>query len=72
MSDTRFTNRELSAMFDGIKEKLDEHAETHSKILEQVTYTNGKVRRLYLIVAAVAGMSLANPDSVLSFLKFAI
>lgn len=48
-------------MFQNIDEKLDAHAETHAKILEQVLYTNGRVRRLYLyltIVGTAAGTAV--------------
>ena len=41
-------------MIEAINDKLDEHALTHQKILDQVTYTNGKVRKLYLYLTVVA------------------
>jgi hypothetical protein len=59
-------------MIESINEKLDEHAVTHQKILDQVTYTNGKVRKLYLLLTiigtAVATLFLKDPNSALSFL----
>lgn len=44
--DLPFTNREITAMFDSIERKLDEHAEVHAQILEQVKATNGKVAEI--------------------------
>lgn len=46
MTDTPFTNRELTTMFDSITKKLDEHGDVHSQILEQVKTTNGKVAEI--------------------------
>ncbi len=43
MTEQDFTNREISTMFNNMLEKLDEHANTHSKILNAVNITNGKV-----------------------------
>lgn len=54
MTEKPFSNRELTSMFQNIEEKLDSHAETHAKILEQVMFTNGKVRKLYVYVT-IAG-----------------
>lgn len=45
-------------MFNVIEEKLDEHAKIHSKILEQVTFTNGKVRKLHAYLLVVASVTL--------------
>jgi len=53
MVEARFTNRELTQMFHNIDEKLDSHAITHTKILDQVMYTNGRVKRLYLYLSVV-------------------
>lgn len=50
MSEQNFTNREITNMFKNIEEKLDTHigasTEAHRAILEQVKYTNGRVRLL--------------------------
>lgn len=46
MTDTPFTNRELTTMFDSITKKLDDHADVHAQILEQVKTTNGKVAEI--------------------------
>lgn len=55
-------------MIEQINEKLDDHAETHQKILTQVTYTNGKLRKLTLVLTvvctAVATLFLKDPNSV--------
>ena len=45
-------------MFNVIDEKLDEHAKIHAKILEQVTFTNGKVRKLYAYLLVVASVTV--------------
>jgi uncharacterized protein YaaQ len=39
-----------------IEEKLDEHGETHRRILEQVLFTNGKVKSItkWLIIVGTA------------------
>lgn len=73
MADTRFTNREITAMFHNIDEKLDSHAETHAKILDQVLYTNGRVRRLYVyltVVGTAAGTAvlMGGGGNVLKFI----
>ena len=50
MHEPKFTNREITSMFHTFEEKLDGHIETstkaHNAILEQVKYTNGRVRLL--------------------------
>lgn len=50
MRDARLTNREILGMYKNIEEKLDDHigasAKMHTAILEQVKYTNGRVRML--------------------------
>lgn len=72
MSESRFTNRELTAMFARLEEKLDEHSETHGKILEQVIFTNGKVKKLYLIVTAIGAFALSNTNLLFDFVKFIV
>jgi hypothetical protein len=43
-----------------IEEKLDEHGETHRQILEQVLYTNGKVKNItkWLLIIGTATATL--------------
>ena len=68
MPEQPFSNRELTAMFNNIDEKLDAHSEVHEKILKQVLFTNGKVRKLYLwltIVGSVTGTLFAMNGSQL-------
>lgn len=57
MSEIPYSNRELTAFFKNIEEKLDAHSEVHSQILEQVRFTNGKVRRLFLYLTIVASVT---------------
>lgn len=76
MKDDRFTNRELDEKFDRLEEKLDEHAITHQKILDQVTYTNGKVRKLtfFLTIIGTATMTLlfTRGSELVGFIKLII
>lgn len=59
-------------MFARLDEKLDEHAETHEKILAQVIYTNGKVKKLtqWLIILGtiVSTLIIEDPIKVFSFI----
>jgi len=51
-----------------IEEKLDEHGETHKQILEQVLYTNGKVKNItkwLLIIGTATGTLLMTKSSEL-------
>lgn len=69
MSEKPFSNREIKLMLGEIKNTLIEHAETHHEILEQVKYTNGKVRKLYLyltVVGSVTGTLLTINGSALA------
>lgn len=60
-------------MFEKIDSKLIQHGETHEKILEQVTYTNGKVRKLYLYLTVVASVTATlfatNTQELIGFIK---
>lgn len=65
MTEVRFTNREIDIMFrrmdekfDEVNMKLDEHAETHEKILNQVLFTNGKLKKVTLWLTIVGTVSL--------------
>lgn len=76
MVETRFTNRELTLMFDEIKDTLREHGEIHNQILTQVKYTNGKLKRLTLVLTVVATVTVTllvtNGSEVLDVLKILI
>lgn len=57
-----------------IEEKLDEHGDTHKQILEQVLYTNGKVKNItkwLIIVGTATGTVLVtnSPELVAFILK---
>lgn len=41
-----FTNREIQSMFGALKSQLEEHGQTHEKILSAVKETNGKVANI--------------------------
>lgn len=72
----RFTNLEITLMFQDIKNQLTEHGETHEKILNQVLYTNGKVKnitRWLLIIGSIsATLLVTNGSEVLTILKVII
>lgn len=76
MAEARFTNRELTLMFEDIKQTLEEHTETHQAILTQVKFTNGKVKRitLYLTIigTATATLLFTNGSQLLNFIKLII
>lgn len=58
MSADPYTKRELDMRFREVLEKLDEHNDVHKQILDQVLYTNGKVKKLYLILTALGAYIL--------------
>jgi len=72
----RFSNREITAMFERIEEKLNEHGDTHAQILTQVVYTNGKVKKLTLYLTVVATVTvtllITNGSEVLQIFKILI
>lgn len=76
MAEPRFTNREVTLMFQRLEDKLDDNVKHLSKqnetIISLQTYTNGKVKKLYLIVTAVGAVALSNSDQLLDFIKFII
>lgn len=76
MSDKRYTNLEITLMFDEIKSKLEEHGKTHKEILDQVTFTNGKVKLItkwLLILGSVsATLLVTNGSETISILKLFI
>lgn len=76
MTEARFTNRELTLMFEDIKDTLTQHSEVQHTILEQVKFTNGKVKKitLYLTVlgTAVATILFMNGSELLTFFKLII
>jgi hypothetical protein len=55
-----------------IEEKIDEHGETHRRILAQVTFTNGKVRKITLwltiIGTATGTMFVLNGSEFVNFI----
>ena len=55
-----------------IEDKLDEHGQTHKRILEQVTFTNGKVRAitkwLIIVGTATATILVTNGNEFIHFL----
>ena len=53
-----YTKRELDMRFREIIEKLDEHNDVHKQILDQVLFTNGKVKKLYLVLTALGAYVL--------------
>ena len=57
MKEERFSNREITLMFTEIKNTLVEHAETHKEILDQVKYTNGKLKRVVFILTIVGSVT---------------
>ena len=76
MTEARFTNRELTLMFEDIKQTLAEHSEVQQTILSQVKFTNGKVKKitLYLTVlgTATATLLFTNGSELVSFIKMTI
>lgn len=66
MSDTPYTKRELDMRFKEVLEKLDEHNDVHKQILDQVLYTNGKVKKILLFLTALAFYVLGLSDIGLS------
>lgn len=58
MKEPTYSKETIDAYFNRIDEKLDEHGETHRKILEQVIYTNGKVKKLYFWMTVVGTATL--------------
>jgi hypothetical protein len=54
MSADPYTKRELDMRFREILEKLDEHNDVHKQILDQVIFTNGKVKKVILFLTALA------------------
>lgn len=69
----RFTNLEITLMFDDIKNTLEQHGEIQGKILAQATYTNGKLRRVIFVLTIVASITatllVTNGSEVISILK---
>ena len=58
MSSDPYTKRELDMRFREVLEKLDEHNDVHKQILDQVLFTNGKVKKLYLVLTALGAYVL--------------
>lgn len=58
MAEQDYSKREIDRMFAEIASTLKDHGETHDKILAQVTFTNGKVRRITIALTALAFFSL--------------
>lgn len=60
-----YSNRELDAKFATVHEKLD-------SILEQTTYTNGKVRKIIIALIGLGfftlGLGIANFTPLLAFI----
>ena len=56
--------------FKEVLEKLDEHNDVHKQILDQVLFTNGKVKKLYLVLTALGAYVLGVSDiGITSFLN---
>ena len=76
MQEDRFTNLEITLMLDDIKNSLREHGDMHREILEQVKYTNGKVRRLYtwltIVGTATVTLLFTNGSELIGFIKLVI
>lgn len=62
MSDEPYTKREIDHYFKEVLEKLDEHNEVHEQILQQVTYTNGKVKKIMMFLTGLAFYVLGLSD----------
>ena len=70
MTDDPYTKREIDMYFKEVLEKLDEHNDVHKQILDQVLFTNGKVKKLYLVLTALGAYVLGVSDiGVTSFLN---
>ena len=66
MSDAPYTKREIDNAHDTLHEKLD-------SILTQVTYTNGKVKRIILAMVLLTGVVLGSADvGIVDIIKSAI
>jgi len=72
MTSDPYTKRELDMRFREVLEKLDEHNDVHKQILDQVLFTNGKVKKLYLVLTAlgayVLGVSEIGVVSILNMI----
>jgi hypothetical protein len=70
MTDEPYTKREIDMYFKEVLEKLDEHNDVHKQILDQVLFTNGKVKKLYLVLTALGAYVLGVSDiGITSFLN---
>ena len=62
MEESPYSNREIRGMFTRLEEKLDEHSNTHQLILNQVKYTNGRVRwNEKMIYMAMGALTILTP-----------
>ena len=62
MRESNYSKREIDMYFKEVLEKLDEHNDVHKQILDQVMYTNGKVKRMTLILTALGAYVLGVSD----------
>lgn len=58
MADDQYTKEEINYRLQVILDKLEEHNDSHKQILEQVIYTNGKVKKLTLVLTALGAYVL--------------
>jgi hypothetical protein len=69
MNELRYSNRELTLMFDGLHEKMDE-------MLLKQDYTNGRVRKLYtyltIVASATVTLLFTNGSELLALIKLII
>jgi hypothetical protein len=72
MAEQRFTNREITLMFDEIKDHLERNDEKSEQILTQVKFTNGKVKKLHLYLSivgtSVVTLFLQDAQSLIHFI----
>jgi hypothetical protein len=72
MAEQRFTNREITLMFDEIKDHLERNDVKSEQILAQVKFTNGKVKKLHLYLSivgtSVVTLFLQDAQSLIHFI----
>ena len=74
MADKRYENREIDAKFKDVHERFDRQDETLKNILEKVTYTNGKVKKIIIAIFMGAGVIIGymGQDALPTIIKLLI
>lgn len=74
MGEKPYQNREIDARFEAVHERFDLQDKALSQILAQTTDTNGKVKKIIIAFALLAGVALgvSGKEVVPTLLKFII